>query len=70
METTLHSGDITCGHCAGPVLDAVRAVPGVGEVSIHIENQSVAVIGAAPVDERAIRDALRQAGYGVNAASA
>lgn len=59
--TTLQSDHISGGHCAGTVLDAVRAVPGVETVSIDIQNRSVAVVYAAPADEDAVRRALRWA---------
>lgn len=67
---TFRSRDISCGHCAGAVLDAVRGIPGVATVSIDIARKSAAVIYSAPADERDIRRVLRQAGYGVETLAA
>ena len=51
----------SCGHCAGTILDAVRAVQGVDTVSIDIQNKSVVVTYAAPADEGVVQRALRKA---------
>lgn len=51
--------DMTCGHCAGAVRDALgKALPG-AEVSVDLENRLVSVAG----DAGRAADAIRAAGY-------
>ena len=67
--TVFRARDVSCGLCAGPVFDAVRAVPGVDAVSIDVASQRVVVAYGKPADEGAIRLALKDAGYDARAAS-
>lgn len=67
---TFHSREISCGQCAGTVLDAVRGIRGVTTISIDIAKKSAAVTYAAPAGEGDIRRAPMEAGYGVDGLTA
>lgn len=57
---------MTCGHCVAAVSRAVRAVPGAEDVAVDLGRGEVAVWGNP--DERAVRDAISEEGYEVQAA--
>lgn len=54
---------MTCDHCVNAVTGAVRALPGVTEVSVDLASGQVTVSSDAPVDEDAVRAAVDEAGY-------
>ena len=56
---------MSCASCVGRVERSIRAVPGVGEVSVNLatERASVAAISGATVDPSAIEAAIKSAGY-------
>ena len=57
---------MSCGHCVSAVTKAVRAVPAVETVAVDLEHGEVTVRGTP--DERAVREAIAEAGYEVRAA--
>lgn len=57
---------MTCGHCVSAVTRAVKAVPSVADVTVDLERGEVTVRGTP--DERAIRAAIAEEGYEVQAA--
>ncbi len=57
---------MTCGHCASAVTKAVKAVPGADDVNVDLESGSVTVMGNPDPD--AVRDAITDEGYEVQAA--
>ena len=61
----LRVAGMTCGHCASAVTKAVRAVPSVEDVAVDLERGEVRV-GGNP-DERAVREAITDEGYEVQA---
>jgi copper chaperone len=58
---------MTCGHCVSAVTKAVKSVPSVEEVAVDLERGEVTVRGHA--NERAVREAIAEAGYEVLAAA-
>ena len=54
---------MTCGHCAGTIDQAVKAVDPRAEVSIDIKAKHVTVHGEA--DDGQIMNAIRSAGYDI-----
>ena len=52
---------ITCGHCATAIREAVRGVPGVGDVRVDVDAKTVRVAGGG--DAAAVRAAIADAGY-------
>ena len=56
---------MTCGHCVAAVSRAVRAVPGAEDVAVDLDRGEVTVKGDP--DPRAVRDAIAEEGYEVQA---
>ena len=56
-----------CGHCSAAVSNVVRAVPAVQSVSVDLARGEVMVSGTP--DEQAVRQAIAQRGYEVQAAT-
>lgn len=52
---------MTCGHCAKTVERAARAVPGVANATVDLEQGELRLEGSFPRD--AVVDAIRGAGY-------
>ncbi|MGW9549634.1 heavy-metal-associated domain-containing protein [Citricoccus zhacaiensis] len=55
---------MTCGHCAGNVMDAITALPGVEDVRVDLVaggTSTVTVTG--PTEAEAVRSAIIEAGY-------
>ncbi|MEV6863887.1 heavy-metal-associated domain-containing protein [Streptosporangium subroseum] len=64
--TTYTVTGMTCGHCVSSVKEEVGEVPGVTGVDVDLESGRVDVSGDSP-DDDAVRAAIREAGYAVNA---
>ena len=58
---------MTCGHCAQTVTKAVEAVPAVERALVDLKAGEVTIEGSA--DERAVRQAIEDAGYDVRDAA-
>ncbi|MBI5335959.1 MAG: heavy-metal-associated domain-containing protein [Burkholderiales bacterium] len=61
MET-FRVDDMTCGHCAGAITQAVRAVDANARVDVNLAEHLVHV-EAAQADAESLRDAITRAGY-------
>jgi copper chaperone len=59
---------MTCEHCVRSVTEEVGAIDGVTEVSVDLPTGSVTVRSTDSVDETAVRAAVEEAGYQVQAA--
>ncbi|MEU6814608.1 heavy-metal-associated domain-containing protein [Streptomyces sp. NPDC046860] len=55
---------MSCGHCAASIKEALRGVPGVGEVDVDVAAGTVAVEGTG-LDDAVLRAAIVEAGYEV-----
>jgi copper chaperone len=55
---------MTCGHCVMSVTEEVEQVPGVTGVDVDLDTGRVAVRGDG-FSDKAIRDAVHEAGYEV-----
>ncbi len=53
---------MTCEHCTRAVSAEVSAVEGVSEVQVDLAGKLVTVTGE-DLDDRALRDAIEEAGY-------
>jgi len=53
---------MTCEHCTRAVSAEVSAVQGVSEVQVDLAGKLVTVTGE-DLDDRALRDAIEEAGY-------
>ena len=68
IETSYIVTGMTCEHCVRSVTEEVGAIDGVTEVSVDLPTGSVTVRSTDPVDETAVRAAVEEAGYQVQAA--
>lgn len=59
----LRVGGMTCQGCASRVRQAVRPLDGVEDVLVDLSGDSVRVLGSP--DPKAVREAIREAGYTV-----
>ncbi|MFJ4687245.1 heavy-metal-associated domain-containing protein [Streptomyces sp. NPDC091377] len=55
---------MSCAHCAAGITQRVSEVPGVSEVVVDVDAKSVTVHGTG-LDDRLLRDAITEAGFGV-----
>ena len=62
--TVVHVTGMTCGHCVAAVSRAVKAIPGVENVSVDLASGQVVVDG--PADKAAIQQAIAEEGYEVS----
>lgn len=65
MKKVLTVEGMMCGHCQAHVDKALRAVDGVEDVSVSLENKEAVVTLAKEVDEAALTGAIEEAGYTV-----
>jgi len=56
---------MTCGHCVQSVTEEVSAVPGVENVTVDLATGLLTVTSDQPLDDRAVRAAVEEAGYQV-----
>ncbi len=54
--------DMTCGHCAGVINKALKAIDEESKVTVDLERQLVSVVSTQSTIED-IRDAIAEAGY-------
>ena len=67
MKKHLAVEGINCGHCTSAVEKALRAVPGVRDVSVELASKTATVEIDASVSDEALRKAVTEAGYQVSA---
>lgn len=58
---------MTCGHCVNSVTEEVSKVAGVTHVYVDLASGLLTVTSYEPVDDAAIRSAVRNAGYELSA---
>jgi copper chaperone CopZ len=54
---------MSCGHCEGSVSSEISEIPGVSSVKAVASTGEVTVVSAAPLDEKAVRAAVDEAGF-------
>lgn len=67
MKKHLTVEGMNCGHCTGAVEKALRAVPGVRDVSVELASKTATVEIDASVSDEALRKAVTEAGYQASA---
>lgn len=67
MKKHLAVEGMNCGHCTNAVEKALRAVPGVRDVSVELASKTATVEIGASVSDEALRKAVTEAGYQVSA---
>jgi len=64
MTTTTYTvTGMTCGHCVSSVSTEVALLPGVTAVSVDLPTGAVTVTSEGPLDDKAVRAAVDEAGY-------
>lgn len=64
MTTTTYTvTGMTCGHCVTAVASEVGELAGVSDVAVDLTTGTVTVTSEAPLDPRAVRAAVDEAGY-------
>ncbi|MER5601088.1 heavy-metal-associated domain-containing protein [Streptomyces sp. NPDC002265] len=54
---------MSCGHCEGSVSAEISQIPGVTSVTAVAADGDVTVVSAGPLDEKALRAAVDEAGF-------
>jgi copper chaperone CopZ len=54
---------MTCGHCVSAVTTELTKIDGVHDVDVDLDTRAVQVTSDAPLDERAVREAVEEAGF-------
>jgi copper chaperone len=54
---------MTCGYCEAAILGEVGQIPGVDGVDVNARTGRLVVTGPALVDQKAVLDAVDEAGY-------
>lgn len=65
---TLHISGMMCGHCEKRVREALEALPGVAEATVRHESGTAELTLTAPADLKALRKAVKDAGYRLRSA--
>ncbi len=66
IATTYTVSGMTCEHCVAAVKDELSDVSGVNEVRVELVpggESAVTIISDAPLPEKAVRQAVNEAGY-------
>lgn len=58
-----HVQGMSCAHCVGQVTQALKALPGVAEVDVHLASGLVRVIGDSAMQVDQLVAALEDEGY-------
>lgn len=59
---TFYVNDMTCGHCAGAINKAIKAIDDESKVTVDLQRQVVSVVSTQSTSDD-IRDAIVEAGY-------
>lgn len=54
---------MTCAHCEAAVRSEVSQIPGVSGVDVSADTGRLVVTSSAPLDTKAVLDAVDEAGY-------
>ena len=65
MEKIVHIEGMSCQHCVRAVDKVLRALPGVADVRVSLEEKRAVVVSPLPVDDEAIRKAITEEGFTV-----
>lgn len=66
-RTELSVNGMACDGCEQNVENALQSVEGVNRVTADHESDTVQIVSADEIDEAAVRQAVEEAGYDVNA---
>jgi copper chaperone CopZ len=63
MKTVLHIEGMSCGHCVAAVTEALKALPGVASVKVHLKKKTGEVKHDEGLSLEALRAAVAEAGF-------
>ncbi|MEU6470640.1 heavy-metal-associated domain-containing protein [Streptomyces massasporeus] len=63
VTTVFKVSGMSCGHCEGAVSGEISQLPGVSSVTAVAKTGEVTVVSAAPLDDKAVGDAVDEAGF-------
>lgn len=63
VTTVFKVSGMSCGHCEGAVSGEISRIAGVSSVTAVAKTGEVTVVSAAPLDDKAVRDAVDEAGF-------
>ncbi|MCX3286180.1 heavy-metal-associated domain-containing protein [Streptomyces luteogriseus] len=63
VTTVFKVSGMSCGHCEGAVSGEISQIAGVSSVTAVAKTGEVTVVSAAPLDDKAVRDAVDEAGF-------
>ncbi|MEU2911259.1 heavy-metal-associated domain-containing protein [Streptomyces massasporeus] len=63
VTTVFKVSGMSCGHCEGAVSGEISQIPGVSSVTAVAKTGEVTVVSAAPLDDKAVRDAVDEVGF-------
>ncbi len=64
-SSTYQVQGMTCGHCVSAVSSEIGELAGVSDVSVDLATGKVIVTADQPLDDKAVRAAVEEAGYEV-----
>ncbi|MEU2283165.1 heavy-metal-associated domain-containing protein [Streptomyces sp. NPDC013178] len=63
VTTVYKVSGMSCGHCEGAVSAEISGLPGVSSVQAVASTGEVTVVSTVALDEKAVRDAVDEAGF-------
>ncbi|TIC79417.1 cation transporter [Nocardioides sp. GY 10127] len=61
--STFHVTGMTCQHCVASVTEEVSELPGVTDVAVTLDDGTLVITSAQPLDRDAVSGAVSEAGY-------
>ena len=65
MQKTMHIEGMSCGHCTSSVEKALRAIPGVKDVTVDLASKTATLNAADGVSDDALKTAVTDTGFDV-----
>lgn len=65
MRKKISIEGMSCGHCVKHVEEALKEVPGVGDIQVDLQGKNAVVEVDDTVKNSALQDAVEEAGYEV-----
>ena len=62
-KTSFTVSGMTCEHCVASVREEITELDGVREVAVDLATGQVSVTSEAPLSQRALNEAVQEAGY-------
>ena len=63
MKTVIKVGGMMCEHCVMHVKNALKGLKGVEDAEVSLKDKKAVVTSKAPLNEKDIAKAIKEAGY-------